>query len=174
LVRLVNDWQTLVAGVLGLAGGGIAYVGALRAAKRQVAAVQRQTEDMRAARRQIDERQLSVLIWAIRVEGRRLGAAVQALRGNALPPRPQPAARLREQLIIQSSPLLRGERAEMALLDNDTRSLLEEVAEIVDRYNARIETVNADTVTGGPLIDQQILDLIDHLAKRAPAMCLFN
>jgi hypothetical protein len=164
------DWQTLFAGLLGLAGGLIAYVGALRAAHQQVAAVQQQIADLRAARCQVDERQLSVLKWAIRAEGRRLVATVQALRGNALPSQPQPASRSREQLIIQSSPLLRGERAEMALLDDQMRSDLEEVAALVDRYNARIETANANTVGGGPMIDQQILDLINRLEARTQVM----
>jgi hypothetical protein len=164
------DWQTLIAGLLGLAGGVIAYVGALRAANRQVVAVQQQIADLRAARCQDDDRHRSVLQWAIRTEGRRLGAAVQALRGNALPSQPQPASRSREQLIIQSSPLLRGERAEMALLDDQMRSLLEEVAGIVDEYNARIETANASTITRGPQIDQQILTLIDRLAERTCAL----
>ncbi len=177
LVGRVYDWQNLIAGLLGLAGGVIAYVGVRIAAKRQVAAadrqvaaVHKQTEETVAARREVDERQLSVLKWAIRAEGRRLGAAVQALRGNALPSGPQPASRLPEQLIIQSSPLLSGERPEMALLDDRTRSLLEEVAGIVDEYNARIKTTNTANISRGPQIDQQILALIEQLAERTPVM----
>jgi hypothetical protein len=58
----------------------------------------------------------------------------------------------------------------MALLDDQMRSLLEEVAGIVDEYNARIETANASTITRGPQIDQQILTLIDRLAERTCAL----
>lgn len=47
VVAVARDWQTLIAGFLGLVGGVVAYVGALRAAKRQVAAAQHETEVMR-------------------------------------------------------------------------------------------------------------------------------
>jgi hypothetical protein len=48
------DWQTLVAGIAGsliaLAAGALAYVGALRAANRQVAAIREQLKDEREQR----------------------------------------------------------------------------------------------------------------------------
>jgi len=55
-------------------------------------------------------------------------------------------------LIIESSPLLRGERAEISLLDDQTRRLLEELAGIIDEYNLRIQT--AVFLIQGPLIEQ--------------------
>src|SRR5690349_24038994 len=98
------DWQTLIAGGLGLAGGGIAYWGAVRAAKRQVAAADRQVlairdqiEDARGTRRQADQRRLSVVEWAVEAEGMRLDASIWALR-RALPSEGnRHASRRREQ-----------------------------------------------------------------------------
>jgi len=163
VVGIANEWQSLIAGLLGLAAGLIAYRGAIVAARRQIAALKEQIEDVQAARRQADERRLSVIKWAVRVEGKRLEAAIAALRGNALPSGPQPANRTREQLIIESSPLLRGEREEISLLDDQTRGLLEELAGIIDEYNSRIQT--AVFAVQGPLIEQTTLGLIDRLAE---------
>jgi hypothetical protein len=165
---VAHEWQSLIAGLLGLAGGVIAYLGAIRAANRQVAALKDQIKDAQTARRLTDERRLSVIKWAVSAEGRRLDAVVSALRHRALPSAPQPAARRREQLIIRSSPLLRGEWEEIALLDDRTRGLLEELAELVDKYNSRIET--AVEQGHGPLIEQETLDLIDHLAEAVKKM----
>lgn len=85
---MAHERQSLIAGLLGLAGGVIAYLGAIRAAKRQVAALKDQIEDTQAARRQADERRLSVIKWAVSTEGRRLDAVVSALRHRALPSAP--------------------------------------------------------------------------------------
>jgi hypothetical protein len=41
--QVVDHWQTLIAGVFALLGGGVAYIGALQAARRQVKAVNAQT-----------------------------------------------------------------------------------------------------------------------------------
>src|SRR5215472_566175 len=104
-VALAREWQSLIAGALGLAAGVIAYIGAINAARRQVGALKDQIEDARAASRQVDERRLSVIKWAVRAEVRRLEISISALR-RALPSAPQPANRLTEQLVIESSPLL--------------------------------------------------------------------
>jgi len=93
---------------------------------RQVAALKEQIEDARMARRLVDERRLSQLKCAIRAEGTRLHAAVLALRDRALPSAPQAAARRRQQLLIDSSPLFRGEWDEISLLDDQTRAGVEE------------------------------------------------
>lgn len=135
---LAREWQTLLAGLLGLGGGVLAYIGAIRAGRRQVAAVTNQIEDARSARRQIDERRLSVMRWAVRTEANRLAAAVTALRNRALPSGPQLAARSREQLVIESSPLLRGEREEISLLDDRTRAHLEKLARVLDEYKTSV------------------------------------
>jgi hypothetical protein len=161
-VALAREWQSLIAGVLGLAGGVIAYIGAIKAARRQVAALKDQIEDARAARGQADERRLSVIKWAVRAEVRRLEISISVLR-RALPSAPQPANRLTEQLVIESSPLLTGEREEIALLDDKTRALLERLAGMLDEYNRRIET--AVVVGQGPLIDAEIFASIDRLAE---------
>jgi hypothetical protein len=161
VVAFVREWQTIIAGLLGVVAGILAYIGAIKAARRQVAALTEQIEDMRAARRQADERRLSAIKWAIRAEGRRLDVAIVALR-RALPSRPQPANRSREQLVIKSSPLLRGEREDISLLDDQTRTRLEAVAVYLDEYNALIETAVAGDQ--GPLIEQKALDVLDRLA----------
>ena len=163
-VALLYDWQSLAAGLLGLAAGVIAYIGAIRAANRQVAALKEQIEEARTARRLVDERRLRQLEWAIRAEGTRLHAAVLALRGRALPSAPQAAARRRQQLLIDSSPLLRGEWDEISLLNDQRRARLEEVAGILDEYNLRIQTALDVGLGPNPLIDQEILALVDRLA----------
>jgi hypothetical protein len=164
-VASAHEWQSLIAGLigggLGVVAGVIAYVGAIRAARRQIA-------DAQAARRQADERRLSVIKWAVRVEARRLAIAVLALRDNALPSKPQAANRYKEQLIIKSSPLLRGEREEISLLDDQTRALLEELAGIVDEYNARIET--AVFLGTGPMIERETLGLLNRLDEAVQKM----
>jgi hypothetical protein len=81
----------------------------------------------------------------------------------SLPSVPQPTNRLTEQLLIESSPLLAGEREDIALLDDKTRALLEGLAGILDEYNKRIET--AVIVCHGPLIDAEIFASIDRLAE---------
>jgi hypothetical protein len=179
-------WQSLLAGGLGLLGGVIAFAGALlaancqvkgmrraadqevaavrEAAEKQVAAVQAQIDDLQAARREIELRRLSVLEWAVRGEGRRLETAAALMR-EALPSAPGWASRDKDQLVIESSSLLRAEREDMALLDDETRALLEEVAGVLDEYNTRIET--AKLGTEGPLIVQKVLDLRRRLGELA-------
>jgi hypothetical protein len=177
----LDHWQTLFAGVLGVGGGVIAYIGAMRAAKRQVdgatvaadrqvAAMKAQLDEARDARRESDERRRSVIKWAVQAEARRLEAAVWALepppRGNgALPSAgPRYASRRTEQLLIASSPLLRGEWEELVLLGDETRALLEEVGAALDGYNSRIKTASQKT-DAGPLITTETLAMIQDLSK---------
>jgi hypothetical protein len=110
-----------------------------------------------AVSHEADERRLSVIKQAVRAEVKRLETSILAV-SRALPSAPQPANRRAEQLVIASSSLLRGERENIALLDEKTRALLEGVASMLDEYNRRIET--AVVIGQGPLIDQEILDLI--------------
>ena len=159
-----RDQGSIIAGVLALAAGIMAYIGAIKAANRQVAVLKDQVEDARRERRLTDKRRLSVIKWALRAEGTRLHATVLALRGRALPSAPQAAARRRQQLLIDSSPLLRGEWDEISLLDDQTRARLEEVAGILDEYNLRIQTAVDVGLGPNPLIDQEILALVDRLA----------
>jgi hypothetical protein len=177
LLPLLKDWQSLIAGLLGLLAGLVAFVGALIAAYRQVrtmrrtaaaqvATMQAQIADLQAEREKTDERRRSVVKWAVRAEGQWLGITAAALKLRALPSRPQPAARSKEQLVIASSPLLRGEREDIALLDDRTREPLEEVAETLNDYNSRI-TMAALPDGLHPLIDQEVLDLVDRLARLA-------
>src|SRR5262249_5505907 len=135
------------------------------AADRQVTALNQQLEDVRAARRQADERRLSVIKWAVVSEGRRLGTAAEVMKRDALPAAPGWAARAREQLIIESSELLRGEREDIALLDDPTRALLEEVASTLDAYNLRIQT--APGGQEGPQIVAAALERINQLSDLA-------
>lgn len=170
------NWQSLIAGGLGLLAGIIAFVGALIAANRQVrttqqaanqqvAAVQSQLDDARAAREVSDRRRLSVVGWAIRAEGKRLGTAAALMMREALPSAPGWASRTNEQLLIESSPLLRGEREDMGLVDGETLALLREIADTLDAYNLRIET--AKNGIEGPNIDKRTLELIAQLETLA-------
>ena len=84
---------------------------------------------------------------------------------EALPSASGYAARTNEQLVIETSALLRGEREDMALLDDETRELLREIADTLDAYNLRIKA--AKVGIEGPLIDQRALELIAQLEKLA-------
>jgi hypothetical protein len=160
------EWQSLATGLLGLLGGVLAYRGAMTSGRRQVLALREQIEDARAAREQHDQGRLGVVEWAIRVEGRRLEKAVWARKARALPSGSQlVSARRREQLAIESSPLLRGEREDLSLLDDETRVRLQRVADALYRYNACIETARSGTGEQS-WIDQETLDAIDELAAR--------
>jgi hypothetical protein len=157
----ISDWQTLIAGAVGgVIGGGLTVVAGwitLKGAREQVAST-------RDAREESDRRRLSVVKWAVKAEGRRLGTAAAIMRA-ALPSSPQPAARSREQLIIASSSLLRGEREDIALLDDETRGLLEKITVTLDAYNLRIATANTNNL--GPHIDERTLELITEVEKLA-------
>ena len=160
------EWQSLAAGLLALLGGVLAYRGAITSGRRQVAALREQIEDTRAARQQHDHRRLSVIEWTVWVEGRRLEKALWARKARG----PQlAAARRREQLAIESSPLLRGEREDLSLLDDETRAHIQRVADALYRYNACIETARS-----GPgeqsSIDQETLEAIDELANRVQSL----
>jgi hypothetical protein len=133
LLPLLKDWQSLIAGLLGLLAGLVAFVGALIAACLQV-------REMRRAAKETDRRRLSVIKWTVRAEGRRLATAAQDMLGTearaSIPGRPP---RANEPLAIETSRLLRGEREGIALLDDETRGLLELTAQTLDAYNLRIK-----------------------------------
>src|ERR1044071_259182 len=164
------EWQSLVAGLLALLGGVLAYRGAITSARRQGLAPRGQNEGMRAAEEEQHQRRLSVVEWAIWVEGRRLEKAVSARKGRALPTGPQlVSARRKEQLVIDSSPLLRGEREDLSLLDEETRVRLQRVADALYRYNACIETARSGTGEQS-WIDEETLEAIDELAARVQSL----
>jgi hypothetical protein len=189
--EFVFVWQGLIAGALGLLAGIIAFAGALiaaqwqvagmrraadqevaevrRAADLQVDAVRAQIDDAQAVRGRAERRRRRIIEWAVRVEGRRLRAAVDARRDRALPSKPRFAARRVEQLVIKSGALLRGEREDMALLDSETRTRLEEISSVLDEYNARIETAPLGK-EDNPQIFQETLDSIARLDELAAAL----
>ena len=175
LLPILARWQSLIAGLLGLLAGLVAFVGALiaacwqvrtmrRTAAAQVAAMQAQIADLQAEREKTDDRRRSVVKWAVRAEGQWLGITAAAML-RALPSGPQPAARSRDQLLIASSPLLRGEREDIALLDDEMRATLEKVSDTLNDYNSRIET--ARTTVDGPYIEREVLALIERLGELA-------
>ena len=188
------NWQSLIAGLLGLLAGLVAFGGALiaaylqvramrqaaaaqitaarQAADDQVAAVQRQLADTQAAREESDRRRRSVIEWAARAEGRRIETVVWALKpdgGGGLPSAPGWHSRTKEQLVIESSPLLRGAREDMALLDDGQRTLLKNIADVLHRYNVRIQTANVGM--NGIQIVPEVLLLIEQLGKLAAELC---
>jgi hypothetical protein len=210
IYHLLKEWQTLITGVFGLAAGVVAYIGAIRAANRQVRAaqqaaadqvaamrrttaeqvnavrlaaqdqvdaVERQLVDTREARRVSDQRRYSVIQWAVKVEGRRLGEAARA-RKAVLPSSSQQSDLARAQLIIEGSPLLRGEHADLALLDQAVwEDLLAPLADALDAYNTHIETLTelpVQLTMGGTkpaiLIDADALRLLDELAEKAESV----
>jgi hypothetical protein len=153
----------------------VAYVAARRSARAQVAAVEAQIVDLWTKRKSTDERRLTVVKWAVRAERKRLEHAAAAVR-LVLPPEMYIGGVAgfsdcdREQLTIASSPLLRGEREDIALLDPVTLKNLEDIANVLDDYNSRIETARPRRVQGsasGVFIGREVLASLDKLAELA-------
>jgi|GraSoiStandDraft_44_1057316.scaffolds.fasta_scaffold360676_1 hypothetical protein len=164
-MTFIERWQTLIAGLFGLGGGAIAYFGALRAANRQVAAIESQTEASNKSRTESEQRSRHAMLLAIRTEARRLEVEAAA-RKAALPSAPQWSNLKKPDAIIPSSALLRGERTEIALLGTEIQDEVAALAAWLDRYNAHAQTRGV-SVDGGILADQQLLDLVDELIKYA-------
>ena len=165
--QILYNWQTLIAGLLGLAGGLIAYFGAMSAAKKQVAAAERQLDDARTARALSDTRQKNAVVWALRLEAARLTRAA----GNwhtVLPRGQQPVRYSKEHLRISSSPTLRAEREDISLLDVETQDARGDLARALDNYNAHIDTRSETDL--GPRIDPVTLDLLGVLINAAKSL----
>jgi hypothetical protein len=162
--QFLYDWQTLVAGLLGLAGGVIAYWGALLAANRQVAAIREQLGDAQQARKSAERRQTHALIWSLEIELRWLISTARLLR-SALPSQPQWSQLTKANLMIGCGPLLRGER-DISLLGEEPKFRLEEVARRLADYNAYIGT-RPTSGEGGTLVDAEVPKRIDLIIDSA-------
>jgi hypothetical protein len=191
------DWSTVIAGLGGgVIGGTLTVVAgwitvkgardaatlqvdaAQRAAKDQIDAVKSQIADLQAERQKTEDRRRSVIKWAVKTEGKRLEQATAAVR-RALPfEMPPPgtgggagySAGGTEQLIIPSSSLLRGEREDIALLDEETRKNLENLANALNDYNSRIQTARPRRVQApndSLIIEREVLTSLAELAKQA-------
>lgn len=138
-----DHWQTLIAGVVGggltLIAGILAYRGARRAAKDQVAAVEAQIVDLQRERNKTEERRLSVIRWAVETEAERIDT--ELLRVDPMWKIGGLTPFYKEPRLIDSSPLLRGEREDIALLDGDTLTTLRKAANTLKQYNIRVLTV---------------------------------
>src|SRR5262249_2380217 len=97
--------------------------------------MEKQLADAQKTREENDRRRRSVVKWAVLSEARRLEGAAAIMQTEALPSAAGWHERTREQLRIESSPLLRGEREDIALLDDATREALEALADTLDDYN---------------------------------------
>jgi hypothetical protein len=155
----LHEWETLIAGGLGLGGGVLAYIG-----------IKAQIADLQAERKQTDDRRRIVVKWAVRMEGQRLDKEVVRVRPAFLKSfDPTPTTRFfnnRTSFLIESSPLLRGEREDVALLDGDIFKTLEKAAETLNSYTQRIETAS----TGAASLDElpeRGRELLEHLATLA-------
>ena len=114
-----------------------------RATDQQVAVVRRTTDEqvasLQAERRQLDEHHS--VKWDVQIKGRRIEIA--AVTRDAASPHGQEAPVLPiAQLAIESSPLGRGEREEMTLLDDRMRAVFEELGGVIDEYYSRAKTIN--------------------------------
>jgi hypothetical protein len=156
-----HKFETLVAGLLGFIGGLGAFIGVLRAAEQQVAAARQaakdQVEAIQAERKQTDEQRLIVVKMAVRAEGWRLDKEVA--RVSLLFTRDLQQFFTQREFFIESSPLLRGEREDAALL-GEMLATLEETAITLNTYNTRIGTAVSGTAlaelqkTGPELLDK--------------------
>jgi hypothetical protein len=113
-----------------------------RATDQQVAVVRRTTDQqvasLQAERRQLGERSVE---WDVQIKGKRIEIA--AVTRDAAPSHGQEAPVLPiAQLAIESSPLGRGEREEMTLLDDRMRAVFEELGGVIDEYYSRAKTIN--------------------------------
>lgn len=160
------DWGSLTGGVIGggltVLAGWIAYRGARTAAQQQIDALQ-------AERKETDRRRLIVVKMAVRAEGQRLDKEVARTRNRLKNPYRDLIDRsslFDGSLVIESSPLLRGEREDAALL-GDTLATLEEAATTLNNYNHRIETstVREELIQTGLELLGQLATLTDKLKE---------
>jgi hypothetical protein len=143
------DWQSLIAGVLGLGGGGLAYIG-----------VKKQINDLKNERQRTDDRRRSTIMWAVRFEAQRLEIAATAVKSTS-------AGRKFEILMtIEGGPLLRGERDDMALLGGPVIDLIKQAAEALNQYNTAVSRANAPG-PGPRLITPPMHTSLDHLIEAA-------
>lgn len=181
LLPVLDHWQSLIAGLLSLLAGLVVFFGALiaaglevwamrRATAAQIAMMRQTTADQIAAlqeeRKETDNRRRSVVKWAIRAEGQRLDKEVVRVRPQFLVGGTTAGA----QALIESSPLLRGEREDAALLDGATFATLEEAARTLNNYNHLVETAVTATQLAElqevcPKLLGEIAALADKLKK---------
>ena len=64
-------------------------------------------------------------------------------------------------IIIASSSLLRGERADISLVDTEIQQQLADLSLLLDQYNAHVQTRGVNVL--GTIIDKEVLDLLDTL-----------
>jgi hypothetical protein len=138
-VRLATDQQ--VAAMRRAAEQQVAAV--RRATDQYVAMVRRATDEqvasLQAERRQLDKRH--PVEWDVQIKGKRIEIA--AVTRDTVSPHGQEASVLPiAQLAIENSPLGRGERKELALLDDRMRAVFEELAGVIDEYYSRAKTIN--------------------------------
>lgn len=120
-----------------MVAGVVAYLGARSAAKSQIKAMQDEREIT-------DDRRRIVAGWAVRAEADRLDAEIARVdrlwkkKISEIPAR---------DFIIDSSPLLRGGREDVALLDDKVK-ILGEIDSIIGQYNARVPMAVDMTVRG--------------------------
>jgi hypothetical protein len=151
------DWQALIAGGVALIAGFLAWRGA-----------RGQITDAQAARAESDRRRRAVVEWAARAEGRRLSTEAQNLWSAMQSPNDairRAGVALGDQLYIPSSPLLRGEREDIALLDDETRALLEQAGNALNDYNASMAALRVGTVGDRQVISSEKLAALDRLKE---------
>lgn len=68
------------------------------------------------------------------------------------------------QLYIPSSPLLRGEREDIALLDDEIRALFEQAENALNEHNASMAALRVRTV-GDEVISSEKLAALDRLEE---------
>ena len=138
-VRLATDQQ--VAAMRRAAEQQVAAV--RRATDQHIAMVRRATDEqvasLQAERRQLDERHS--VEWDVQIKGKRIEIAA-VTRDSAAPLGQEVSVLPIAQLAIESSPLGRGEREEMALLDDRMRAVFEELTSVIDEYYSRAKMIN--------------------------------
>lgn len=135
------NWQTLVTGGVALLVGGATVV-----------AIRKQIEDQKRARDETDRRRRIVIEWAVRAEAERLDQ--ERLRVDDLWKK-KIYERIPGELNIDSSPLLRGEREDVALLP-DKVEILGKIYGALSQYNGRTEMAVKTAAMG---LDQQAKEL---------------
>src|SRR6266851_3165399 len=148
------------------------YWGALRAAQAQVQALKDQAEEERRRFQQTRHQKKYAMALALRLEAERLGVAAdkrlssaqKAVTSAGRNPR-------REQMTISVLPLIRGEREDIGLLNDEIQDSALSLTGEVDEYNAHIETIPRSTSTDTVIVvDEIALQQLKGLKDKATAV----
>lgn len=146
------------------------YIGAVRAAKVQVRALEDQRGEEHRRFQQTRHQKKYEMALALRLEARRLsGAAEKRIVAAQVARLGKIKYPIREQMTISVFPLIRGERGDIGLLGDELQDKVLDLVSEVDDYNAEIETL--PRTPGGPVgVDQPTEEKLIRLKTKADSV----